>query len=123
MLRRLRPFYIRERFFYACLAIIALFVFSYFFPRLFNIVKLMLLILLVFTILDIIILFSAKRGIRAVRELPDKFSNGDQNPVILSIENFYSLKIVARIIDEIPEQFQLRDFEIKRVLEPASISK
>ncbi|NNK88083.1 MAG: DUF58 domain-containing protein, partial [Flavobacteriaceae bacterium] len=70
-----------------------------------------------------IILFSAKRGIRAVRELPDKFSNGDQNPVILSIENFYSLKIVARIIDEIPEQFQLRDFEIKRVLEPASISK
>ncbi|MBT8253117.1 MAG: DUF58 domain-containing protein, partial [Bacteroidia bacterium] len=123
MFKRLGPLYIRNRFFYACLVVIILFVMSFVFPRLFNIVKLLLLVVFTFTMLDALILFTTKRGLKASRQLPEKFSNGDQNAVQLNLENFYTFPVFVRIIDEIPEQFQVRDFEIRRKLQPTSISQ
>ncbi|MBT8288040.1 MAG: DUF58 domain-containing protein [Bacteroidia bacterium] len=123
MFKRLGPLYIRNRFFYACLVVIILFVMSFVFPRLFNIVKLLLLVVFTFTMLDALILFTTKRGLKASRQLPEKFSNGDQNAVQLNLENFYTFLVFVRIIDEIPEQFQVRDFEIRRKLQPTSISQ
>lgn len=122
-MKRLKPFYIQNRFFYACIAIMVLFVISYVFPRWFNIVKLLLLVLLVFSFLDILILFFAKNGVRGSRILPEKFSNGDQNPVHLTIENFYTFPVYIKIIDEIPEQFQVRDFKIDRKLAATSVAE
>ncbi|MBT8268189.1 MAG: DUF58 domain-containing protein [Bacteroidia bacterium] len=121
-MKRLRPFYIRNRFFHISLGIIILFVLSFVFPQLFNVVKYLLLVFMVFTLMDIMILFSAKRGLSAERLLPEKFSNGDQNPIGLKLENFYTIPINAKIIDEIPEQFQVRNFAIKRKLAPSSSS-
>ncbi|NNL81178.1 MAG: DUF58 domain-containing protein [Flavobacteriaceae bacterium] len=121
-MKRLRPFYIRNRFFHISLGIIILFVLSFVFPQLFNVVKYLLLVFMVFTLMDIMILFSAKRGLSAERLLPEKFSNGDQNPIGLKLENFYTIPIYAKIIDEIPEQFQVRNFAIKRKLAPSSSS-
>ena len=122
-MKRLRPFYIQNRFFYACLGIIILYVLSFVFPRLLNVVSVLLLILIAITCLDALVLFSARKGINAQRILPEKFSNGDQNPIRLIIENFYTLPISSRIIDEIPEQFQVRDFKIDKKLEASSISE
>ena len=120
MLKRIKPFYVQNRFFYACIVIIVLFVLSFVFPRLFAVIKALLLVLTVVTLLDIFILFSAKKALIAHRSLPEKFSNGDLNPIHLSIENFYPFKIYIRIIDEIPEQFQVRNFKIDRELKPLS---
>lgn len=120
MFKHIKPLYIQNRFFHSCLGIIVLFVVSFIFPRLFNIVKLLTLLLIAFTILDIILLFSAKRGVIGKRILPEKFSNGDQNPVEISLNNFYAFTVFATIIDEIPEQFQIRDFCINRKLSPSS---
>ena len=122
-MKRLKPFYIQNRFFYACLGIIILYVLSFVFPRLLNVVSVLLLILIAITCLDALVLFSARKGINAQRILPEKFSNGDQNPIRLIIENFYTLPISSRIIDEIPEQFQVRDFKIDKKLEASSISE
>ena len=97
-----------------------LFVLSFVFPQWFNVVKLVVLLLVGLTVLDLLILFSAKRGISGKRILPEKFSNGDQNPIQLTIENFYTFPIFCRIIDEIPEQFQIRNFKIDRKLGPLS---
>ncbi|GAA4957564.1 DUF58 domain-containing protein [Algibacter aquimarinus] len=72
------------------------------------------------TFLDTLILFSTKRGLKGSRNLPEKFSNGDQNPIQLTIENFYTFPVNARIIDEIPEQFQARHFKIDRKLSASS---
>jgi uncharacterized protein (DUF58 family) len=52
------------------------------------------------------------------RILPDKFSNGDNNQVEISIENHYPFAIDLTIIDEIPFQFQVRDFELKLNIKP-----
>jgi uncharacterized protein (DUF58 family) len=100
-----------------------LFVVGFVFPRWFNIVKLLLLVLLTLTFLDALILFATKKGIKGVRNLPEKFSNGDQNPINLNIENFYTFPIYCRIIDEIPEQFQVRNFKIDRKLKASSITE
>jgi len=122
MLKRIKPFYIQNRFFYASLGIIILFVLSFVFPRWFNIVKLLLLALAVITFLDVLILFFTTKGINASRNLPEKFSNGDQNPIQLRLENFYTFPIYVRVIDEIPEQFQIRDFKINRKLDASSVT-
>lgn len=119
-MKRLKPFYIQNRFFYACITIMVLFVISFVLPKWFNIVKLLLLCLLALTFLDALILFATKKGLKSSRHLPEKFSNGDQNPIQLTIENFYTFPIYARIIDEIPEQFQARHFKIDRKLSASS---
>jgi len=123
MLKRIKPLYIQNRFFYACLGIIVLFIISFVFPRWFNIIKLLFVVLLGFTLLDIILLFSAKRGVIAYRVLPEKLSNGDQNPIGLSINNYYTFPVFIKIIDEIPIQFQVRNFNIERKLDASSKSE
>ena len=92
-------------------------------PRAFNIIKLILLLLATLTILDTVILFSAKTGAKGIRHLPEKFSNGDQNSVRLTISNYYTFPVYVKIIDEIPEQFQVRNFGIIRKLDPSSTSE
>ncbi|WP_233268003.1 DUF58 domain-containing protein [Algibacter sp. L3A6] len=122
-MKRIKPFYIQNRFFYGCLIVMVLFVLSFVFPRLFNLVKLLLLCLFALTFLDAILLFVAKKGIKGKRNLPEKFSNGDQNAIGVSIENFYTFPIFIRIIDEIPVQFQVRDFKIDRKLDASSLTE
>jgi len=119
-MKLLKPFYIQTRFFYACIALMVLFVLSFVFPRWFVIVKLLFLVFLVFTVLDIMLLFTAKKGVNGLRILPEKFSNGDQNPIRLSVENYYTFPIFIKIIDEIPVQFQVRNFNIERKLDATS---
>lgn len=110
----LKSFYIQPRFFYCGILIIVLFAMSYFIPLLFSLSKLVFLGLFVFLILDILIVFIGKNKIEAKRILPEKFSNGDDNEVSIEIENKYPFLISLKIIDEIPEQFQIRDFGISK---------
>ncbi|WP_452219621.1 DUF58 domain-containing protein [Lacinutrix salivirga] len=112
-----KPFYIQPRFFYAGIGVVLLFALSYFVPVLFNIAQVSILVILLFFLLDFMIVFFGKNKIEAQRILPEKFSNGDLNQVYLNINNHYPFHIYLEIIDEIPEQFQVRDFKIKRHLE------
>ena len=96
------------------MGIIGCFVLSYFFPMLYNASWYMLYVLIIFTLIDIIILFAAKNPIEALRETPEKLSNGDENEIIVRIKNKYTFPIYSRIIDEIPHQFQVRNFNIYR---------
>ena len=71
----------------------------------------MLLILLVIAfIVDYLFLFTEKQGVLAQRILPEKLSNGDKNQIKIDVKNNFSFSIVVKIIDEIPFQFQKRDF-------------
>jgi uncharacterized protein (DUF58 family) len=102
------------------MGIIALFLLSFGFPALYNATWYLVLLLVGFFVIDFIILFSSKNGIEAERILPEKFSNGDENPVIVSINNYYTFPVFAKIIDEIPEQFQERNFNINKKIKTAS---
>lgn len=52
--------------------------------------------------------------------MPEKLSNGDENAIHIIIKNFYTFAIRAKIIDEIPFQFQVRDFSIPRKIKASS---
>ncbi|KAA5823350.1 DUF58 domain-containing protein [Algibacter amylolyticus] len=108
-----KPFYIQPRFFYAGIAIAVLFALSYFIPVLFNVAQLSILVLILLFIIDFLIVFMGKHKIDAIRNLPDKFSNGDKNQIHIDITNNYPFTIYLEVIDEVPEQFQIRDFKIK----------
>ncbi len=112
-MKLLKPFYIQPRFFYSGIGIVVLFGLSYFIPILFNIAQVSILVLLLLFILDFLIVFIGENKIEAARILPDKFSNGDKNLIQLKIRNNYPILINLEIIDEIPEQFQVRNFKIK----------
>jgi uncharacterized protein (DUF58 family) len=93
---------------------------SYVFPALYTVSIVFFLIIILFFIFDIIILFSVKTGIEASRIAPERFSNGDENPVKINISNFYLFSIQTKIIDEIPFQFQIRNFEIRKKIKASS---
>ena len=108
----LKPFYIQPTFFFACSGIIVLFGVSYFVPFLFGVAQLLLLILLVCLLLDFLFVFLGSKRIVGERIVPEKFSNGDENTIQITIENNYFFKVYCEAIDETPFQFQLRDFKL-----------
>ncbi|HIP27398.1 MAG TPA: DUF58 domain-containing protein, partial [Flavobacteriaceae bacterium] len=112
--------FLERNFFYAITVIIVLFAISYLLPIFFEVTKVLLLSLFVLTFLDILILFMAKQGVKAKRVLPEKFSNGDQNPIEIHLKNYYTFLIQTKIIDEIPNQFQKRDFLLEQAIKGSS---
>lgn len=89
-----------------------MFVCAFIFPNLYNGVWFVVLVLSTFLLLDILLLYLAKTGIEATRNTPEKLSNGDLNPIKIVLKNHYTFSVSVKIIDEIPFQFQVRDFKI-----------
>jgi len=94
-----------------------LFLLSFWFEALYSITWIIAAISGVFVFIDIVTLYK-NSGITAERILPEKFSNSDENKVQVKIQNEYGLKLFSEVIDEIPVQFQKRDF-IKSLELPA----
>ena len=94
------------------------FMLSYWFPSLYSIAWIITTIIVVLLLIDLLILYSPKNAIKARRLLPDKFSNSDINPVPITITNNYGIKTYIDIIDELPVQFQKRDFSYATSLNP-----
>ncbi|MDF2932542.1 MAG: cell division protein FtsB [Chryseobacterium sp.] len=114
----MKNLYINNRFFFTLIGVGILYVFAFFFPFLMIFGHVILLLVFLAAMVDYLLLFREKNGISAQRVLPEKLSNGDENPVKVDIKNNYSFKINTKIIDEIPFQFQKRDFLIEKQIEP-----
>jgi uncharacterized protein (DUF58 family) len=84
---------------------------SYFVPVLFVPVQMVTLLVFVFTAIDYVLLFFVKGSITAIRTMPPRFSIGDSNPVSVSLSNSYPFTVAVRMIDELPVQFQERNFQ------------
>ncbi len=97
----------------------ALFVVSYFFQDLFGVAKLLFYLLLGIFVFDIFLLYRNKTGIQAQRILPEKLSNGDDNSIEIKVVNRFQFKTSVKIIDELPIQWQIRDFKIESILKPS----
>ncbi len=120
MKKGFKQLYINNLFFYLLGGIVAVFIVSFFFPVFYNLAWYFFLITLSFFALDVIILFAAKTGVEATRIAPEKLSNGDENPIRISIRNYYTFAVFAKLIDEIPFQFQVRNFDINRKIKASS---
>ncbi|MFH0866983.1 MAG: DUF58 domain-containing protein [Bacteroidota bacterium] len=111
----IRSLYIDNRLYLLLLANAVVFVFAYFFPVLYAIGEIIAGGIIALVVTDMILLYSQRQGVTASRDLPEKFSNGDQNKVNIHVKNNYRFTIHSGVIDEIPAQFQIRDFYISTV--------
>src|SRR6478752_4884246 len=108
-----RAIYFSRRFYLLMIGVIFLFVLAYYWNWFMIIAESAFALVVILTLLDYFILFRDKHSIEAERILTDRFSNGDENKVELVVKNRYPFAVNLMIIDEIPEQFQKRDFKIK----------
>jgi len=88
----------------------AAYVLSYFLPFLFLVGHIILVLLAISIFVDMILLYGKSKGIRSKRITAERFSNGDQNKVLLHIDNDYSFPVMLSVIDELPVQFQERNW-------------
>jgi len=111
--------YIQPRFFWAFFSIVLLFIVSYFVERFYGVSKILFATLIIFLLVDIVLLFRNKTGIQTKRIVPEKLSNGDDNPISITVVNRFQFKTQIKIIDELPIQWQIRDFKIESSLKPS----
>ena len=88
-----------------------------FVPVLFTAGRLLLAVLLIMLAVDVAMLWS-RRGLDATRQMSDRFSNGDPNPVHIRLESTYPFAVSTEVIDEIPFVFQRRDVLFRASLSP-----
>ena len=108
--------YLPIRFFILLGLCIVLFILSYFFPALFVFAKTGISVFSILVVLDYIFLFAAGLPPSAKRVMADRMSNGDENKVELQVINKMPGTVKMEIIDELPVQFQKRDWKLKHTL-------
>ena len=113
----LRSLYIHNIFFRYIALLSACFVISYWVPTLYPIAWLLVFLLMALFFLDLYFLYATPNAIKAHRNLPQKLSNSDQNILSVHLNSKYPFKAEVSIIDELPVQFQKRDFEHKTQLQ------
>lgn len=100
--------FLRRRFFLVLVAVILITGSGFAFAPLFTLGRWLTLALLVMVVADIVLLWH-RRAISASRQVSDRFSNGDENSVTISVESSYPFPVRLEVIDEAPIQFQSRN--------------
>ncbi|WP_343693440.1 DUF58 domain-containing protein [Chitinophaga sp.] len=100
-------------------ALALLFILAYFFPVLYPIGLLIVAGLGLMLLVDLFFLFTAGREpFPLSRVMAQRFSNGDDNTIRLHVKNNFRFPVIVTILDELPFQFQLRDFKQKALIKP-----
>lgn len=71
---------------------------------------------------DVLLVFTYRKPIHASREMPSRLSLSDDNTVRIHLKNNSPVKWKFRMIDELPEQLQIRDFNMKGELPAGGIT-
>lgn len=114
MRRIFKQLYLNNFLFYCLMGIILLFAVAYLFPALYHAVWYALYVLIAFVSIDILLLFGSNKKVIGIRNMSEKLSNGDENEIHIALNNQFTFPVHLKIIDEIPFQFQQRNFEVKR---------
>lgn len=110
--------YLPHLFFWAIGAIICLFAGSFAFEILFPAAQIALALLGLLFLVDVSLLFNNKLNLTGKRITPKIMSLGNKQSIHWNFENNTSLSLRAKVIDELPYQFQIRDFGFKTRLNP-----
>ena len=113
-----KQLYIRNTFFLYWVVVVMLFCVGFGVPFLYPIAQVAFIALMAITMLDLFILFFSKSKVQATRVVSTQLSLGDKNTVRIKVSSTYSMPVSLRIIDELPYQLQIRDFEEWLFLNP-----
>ncbi len=114
----MKAIYLTNRFFQTFGGLALLFVISFWLPVLLPVAKAVFVLLLALAILDALLLFGQNCEVEAARHTPKIMGLGDQNPIQLELNSAANLPLSVRVIDELPPQFQRRDFARAVYLKP-----
>ncbi|WP_272149772.1 DUF58 domain-containing protein [Tenacibaculum aiptasiae] len=114
-----KSIYIHNRFFIYISIISGLFLSSFWLPVLYSLTWMLVWLFLITMCIDLIVLYRFKKGFSAQRIVSDKLSNSDENEIAITLENRYPFQVFVSVIDELPEQFQKRDFDYQTSLQVA----
>jgi uncharacterized protein (DUF58 family) len=106
----MRTVFLHQRFFASLGLLAALFVLGFALPPLFPIAEALLVVWVAVLALDAWLLYGRSFDLSGQRRLPAVFSLGDPNPVYVHLESRSSVLLRCQVIDELPHQFQIRDF-------------
>ncbi|MGO1243734.1 MAG: DUF58 domain-containing protein [Sphingobacterium sp.] len=115
-MQSVRNLYIHSLFFYGVLLLAACFMLSFFVKALFLPSTILFWLFLAAWVWDLVFLYGSKRGIELRRDYPEKLSNGDQNVMAISLVSHYPSKVRVRVLEEFPEQLQLRNVQFRLFL-------
>ena len=82
-----KSIYLQNTAYYVAGLAAILFVLSYFFPFLFTLANILLVLLGIAILLDAVLLFGQRNALLAHRQMAERFSLGDNNKVLLVITN------------------------------------
>ncbi len=119
----IKSFYLNNIVYYIAGTASVVFVLSYFWPGLFRIGGLILLLLALALVMDGLLLFSKRKGLFAKRKTTDRFSIGDPNKISLQVDNKYAFPVRISVIDELPIQFQERNWIRKTKIDRGASSE
>ncbi len=104
-----KSFYLTRRFYFIGAAIALLFAVSFYMSALEELAKIFLVFLSIVVLIDLMLLYT-RNSITAQRICLPRFSNGDENKVTIVIQNNYTFTVQLTLIDELPAQFQQRNW-------------
>ncbi len=113
MIRIVKHLFLSPRFFLLFGGITALFAAGYAFYPIFVVAQTLLLSGIALTLTDIVLLFRIKQPFSVQRLSPRIMSLGSENTVKLLLENLSDSDFRVALIDELPMQFQQRDFMMR----------
>lgn len=117
MLRIIKNIFPSVYLWYGFAIAIGIFVISYKVPVLLPMGQVVLMVSLLWFVLSGVLLFYKKDLITGHRTMAELLSMGDENTIKITLTNRYSIAIHVEIIDELPYQFQQRDFLITAELD------
>ncbi|MCP9292214.1 DUF58 domain-containing protein [Gracilimonas sediminicola] len=118
----LKQLHLSNLFFQALAGVALTFLVGYFVPPVGAFAEVIFFGFVVIFGIDLLLLFSKVEPAAGNRIVPQRLSNGDENTIRLQLSNQLNFTAQAEIIDEIPHQFQIRDFSISTSL-PSGIEK
>ncbi|MEP7220817.1 MAG: DUF58 domain-containing protein, partial [Bacteroidota bacterium] len=94
-----RSLYLDKRFFFTLGGVVLLFVVGYIMPGLLFFAKISVVVVVVLLAVDLMLLYRGS-GLRASREAPERFSNGDDNEIQAHLESGYGFAARVSVVDE-----------------------
>lgn len=105
--------FLTRRFFYAWAVVVLSFMLSFSFDFLLPLAKLLLILLSVFSVLDFVLVKKFDKKIDCTRETPSVLPLGDEQQIRIFIQNKQLTTANIEVVDELPVEFQKRDFSYR----------
>lgn len=123
MIKAWKHTFLTNRFFISLGSVVVLFVIGFWIPWLFVVAQLALIALIATTLGEGLLLYHPRMQITGTRHLPKLISLGHAHNISVVLANRFGLPLKIRLLEELPEQFQERNFELNTTINAGGVQR